>query len=420
MPLRAYRLAMQALSPVASLILRSRARRGKEAAERLAERWGRSSLPRPQGTLLWVHGASVGECLSVLPLIDLLLKQKERHVLATSGTVTSARLMQERLPPGAFHQFVPLDTPAAVARFLDHWKPDGALFVDSELWPNLMLGAARRSIPLAIINARMSEKSFSGWRRAPKTAAALLAPVAFILAQDTFSAERFERLGATSVSISGNLKADVPALPANPAALAALQSEIGARPVLLAASTHEGEDRILIEVQDALRASLPDLLTIIVPRHPERGNAIAQICGARTWRLRSSGNPVGNAAIYIADTIGELGLFYRLAPFAFIGGSLVPHGGQNPLEAAKLGAAVLAGPHTQNFDTEFATIFAAQGDGRVKDARQLSEMALRLFENPQVLSRMRAAAGDAAASLGGALLATHAAVESLLAAHART
>ncbi len=419
--LRAYRAAASALELVAPFALRQRALRGKEDGARIQERLGHAVKSRPAGQLVWIHGASVGECMAVLPLIGELLKTENRSVLVTSGTVTSAQLMAERLPPRAFHQFAPLDTPASVARFLDHWRPDVGLFVDSEIWPNTLAAGKARGIPLALINGRMSARSFAGWRLAPRTAAAILSNYDACLAQDEETAQRLRALGAKNVLIGGSLKADAPPLPADPDKLAALRNAIGARPVFLAASTHAGEDEIVLPAHDALRREFPQLLTIVAPRHPERGAEIAMLCGTRNVARRAEGRaPDGDTAIYIADTIGELGLFYRLGFFGLIGGSLIPHGGQNPLEPAHLGCAVLAGPHTANFAQAYNAIFAAQGAGRVATCSDIVTLAGRLLRYPEDARIMGRAATQAASSLGGAIERTRRAIESLLASHAHT
>ena len=418
--LHVYRCLTTALGPAAPLLLRQRLQRGKEDPARIGERLGRTSVARPPGQLIWIHGASVGECLAALPLIEALMKAPERTLLVTSGTVTSARLMAERLPPGVIHQYTPLDTPSAVTRFLDHWQPAAALFVDSEIWPNMVTIAHARGIRLVLINGRMSERSFSGWRNAKQSAAALLSRYDLCLAQDRESAERLRSLGASHVEISGSLKADAPPLPVDSAQLEAMRQTIGRRPVLLAAQTHPGENETILPVHDALRRTHPDLLTIIAPRHPERGAEIAMLCGTRSACRRSEGAiPTNDTAIYIADTIGELGLFYRLATFAFVGGSLISHGGQNPLEPARLGCAVLAGPHTENFTDAYDAIFAAQGDGRVCSSAEIISLAGRLLDNPAEARTMADAAARGAETLGGAVELTRAAVEALLSAHAR-
>lgn len=413
--LTAYRLATMALAPAIPLLLRQRAKRGKEDEARMNEKLGHASVVRPDGTLVWIHGASVGECVAALPLVDAMLKSG-RNVLVTSGTVTSAQLMAQRLPGRAIHQYAPLDTPAATRRFLDYWKPGVALFVDSEIWPNILRGAHARGIRLAMVNGRMSERSFIGWRRAPRVAKALLSLFDTCLAQDAATAKRLTQLGAPRVTISGSLKADAPPLPADEHKLQSLRTAIGNRPVLLAASTHPGEDETILPAQDILRRDFADLLTIIAPRHPERGADIAMLCGTRSAARRSQNQPITkNTEVYVADTIGELGLLYRLVPFTFIGGSLIPHGGQNPLEAARLGCAVLAGTHTENFAPAYNAIFAAQGAGRVSSAPQIADMAKRLISNPAEAKTMGEAAAQAAAMLGGAVEKTLGAVEALLA-----
>lgn len=411
----AWRYVTGALAPIAPLALGRRALRGKEDRARTGERLGRASLSCPIGQLVWIHGASVGECVAALPLINLLLETENRSVLVTSGTVTSATLMAERLPPRAMHQFAPIDAPGAVARFLDHWRPAAGLFIDSEIWPNLLMTAKERGVKLALINGRISRQSFQGWRRAPKTAAALLSLYDVCLAQDKDSADRLRLLGARAVQVSGGLKADAPPLPADEVKLARLTRDIGDRPLLLAASTHPGEDEILLPAHDALRRQYPGLLTIIAPRHPERGSEIAMLCGTRHALRRSQGHePTAATAIYIADTLGELGLFFRVATLAFMGGSLVPHGGQNPLEAARLARAVMAGPFTHNFARAYEAIFAAQGSGLVQTSVDIATFAAALLSDPRKATQIGMAAARAADSLGGALQKTRLAVEAML------
>lgn len=415
----AYRVATALLSPAVPMLLRRRILRGKEDEERTRERLGHAAVARPEGTLIWVHGASVGECVAALPLIDAVLKAVPCRVLVTSGTVTSAKVMQERLPDGAFHQFVPVDTPAATARFVDHWRPQVGLFVDSDIWPNLILGARARGVKLALINARMTERSFKSWSLVRKTAAEILSSYQACLAQDNEIAARFRTLGASNVEVTGSLKADAPVLPADSAKLEALRAAIGSRPVLLAAQTHAGEEETILPAHDTLRRSFPDLLTIIVPRHPKRAADIFMLCGTRKSRQRSSGElPDETTAVYIADTMGELGLFYRLATFCFVGGSLIRHGGQNPLEPAKLGCAVLTGPSTYNFTTAFEAILSAQGLGTVHSAGEIAGLATKLFCDPAAAHRLSEAAKTGAAGLGGAVAKTVAVVMKMLDARA--
>ncbi|GAA0531056.1 3-deoxy-D-manno-octulosonic-acid transferase [Rhizomicrobium palustre] len=417
--LSAYRFVTRMLSPAVPLLLRRRQTRGKEHLSRGNERLGCASLPRPEGQIIWVHGASVGECVAALPLIDALLAAFDCHVLLTSGTVTSATVMQQRLPEKAIHQFVPVDTPAATAKFLDYWKPDAGLFVDSDIWPNLILNARARGVRLAQVNARISERSYQSWKRVPTSAAALLSAFDVCLAQDEDIAARFQKLGAPDVQVAGSLKADSPMLPVDPNKLAHLQNAIGSRPVFLAAQTHQGEEVTLLPAHDALKRLFPDLLTVIVPRHPERGGDIASLCGTRATKRRGQGElPDTSTAIYIGDTIGEMGLYYRLARFAFVGGSLIRHGGQNPLEPAKLGCAVLAGPHTFNFTTAYEAIFAAQGVGLVHSAPEIIAAARPLFEDPKAAEILGQKALAGAETLGGAVAKTIAAVKKMLDARA--
>jgi 3-deoxy-D-manno-octulosonic-acid transferase len=403
---------------MAPALLRRRAARGKEDPARLTERLGAASRARPEGKLIWIHGASVGESLAALSLLEAFLQTPGRHVLVTTGTVTSAQLMAERLPPGAFHQFAPIDAPASVRRFLAHWRPDLALFIESELWPNLILETRARGVPMALVNARITERAAKGWSRAPGLMRRLLSAFDECLAQDATIAARLTQLGAPRVRITGSLKADASPLPVDETALAAFRAAVGTRPVFLATSTHEGEDAAVFAVANALRDAQSDALTIIVPRHPARGTeiaALAKTSGLSTVRRGTGVLPLPTTQVYIADTIGELGLFYRLTRFAFLGGSLIKHGGQNPLEPARLGTAVLTGPYTHNFTETFRVLLAAQGKGRVDSTEQLVALVLTLIANPTEAARMGSSARAAAEALGGALAKTVSVAEALLA-----
>ncbi|MBX6427100.1 MAG: 3-deoxy-D-manno-octulosonic acid transferase [Variibacter sp.] len=403
-------------TPVLPLWWAYRLRRGKEHGARFSERRGEATVPRPDAPLVWVHAASVGEMLAVVPILE--------HVcaggfaaLVTSGTVTSARLAEWRLPPRAIHQFAPYDSPRYVARFLDHWRPDLALFAESDLWPNLITGAADRGIPLILVNGRLSPRSFSRWRRMPKTISALLGHFDLCLAQSVRDAERFAALGAPRISTTGNLKLDVPAPPADPAALAMLRDAVGARPVIAAASTHAGEEKIILDVHKMLQRDFPDLLTVIVPRHPERGAGILDIVSVAGLNAvaRSHGHlPDRGTHVYVADTIGELGLIYRLAPIVFMGGSLVRHGGQNPIEAAKLGAAIVHGPHVWNFADIYSALDRVQGATAVTDAEALHACIAAWLADPEAREEAAAAALKAVEGLSGARARTLAALEPYL------
>jgi 3-deoxy-D-manno-octulosonic-acid transferase len=373
-----YRLIARAATPLVLRHIERRRRRGKEHAERWRERLGWPGAARPAGRLVWLHGASVGEALSALPLIERLAAAGVT-VLVTTGTVTSAALMSERLPAGVTHQFVPVDLPGPVEQFLDHWRPDLVLWLESELWPTMLTGLRRRGIPAALVNGRLSPASFRAWSWAPWAARFLLSGFALVLAQSAADAERFARLGASGVRHVGNLKfAGVP-LGCSEAALAEIAASLGPRPRWLAASTHEGEEAAAAAAHATLVRKHPGLVTLIVPRHPERGPAICRALAAagHAVRLRSEDAALPPAAgIYIADTLGELGLWFRAADLVFLGKSLAASGpqagGHNPLEPARLGAALLFGPGMDSFAEIAADLLAAGAARRVAGAADLA------------------------------------------------
>jgi 3-deoxy-D-manno-octulosonic-acid transferase len=405
--LRAYRALTRYAAPVAPLLLAWRTRIGKEEPARRPERYGEASMPRPSGFLVWFHAASVGEANAVLPVIDAIAAEHpEIGLLLTTGTVTSAKLARARLPKGAVHQYVPLDNQDYVQRFLKHWQPDLAVFVESEIWPNLVLETSALNIPLVLVNGRMSFRSFRRWRNRPGLSRPLFSAFSLVLAQNERFAQRFTALGTPRTVAVGNLKADAPPPPVDLAAHKALSAALAGRTVWLAASTHPGEDDIAAVAHLAMKGARPDLLTIIVPRHPDRGPLIARLLANANLKvaLRSEGKlPEAGTDIYIADTIGELGLFYNLVPVALIGGSLVPHGGQNPVEAIKLGAAVMTGPHWRNFADAYDELLRAGGAVQVSDAQSLATTALLLLENAQARGRIMSRAEGAIARMGGAL-----------------
>jgi 3-deoxy-D-manno-octulosonic-acid transferase len=398
------------------MLLARRAKRGKEHRQRLAERRGESRIARPDGPLIWLHGASVGELASVLPLIERI-RARDIPILVTTGTVTSGDLAEQRLPRGVVHQFVPVDVPRFVGRFLDHWRPDLALFVESDLWPNMIIEASERGVPMVLINGRLSEDSFRRWRRLPNSIAHLLQQLDLCLTGTAPDAMRFGDLGAPQVFTTGNLKLDVPAPPADPAALTALQDAVGDRPVIAAASTHAGEEEPLLAAHIRLRANFPGLLTLIAPRHPARGTDIAAMAAAAGLpvALRSRGElPNRNTDIYVADTVGELGLLYRVAPAVFIGGSLVRHGGQNPIEAAKLGSAILHGPHVWNFAEIYAALDDAHGAEPVADPERLVAHLAAWLGDPDACAQVADTGHKVVKTLGGALDRTLAALDPYL------
>ncbi|MCA3281102.1 MAG: 3-deoxy-D-manno-octulosonic acid transferase [Roseomonas sp.] len=409
----AWALIASALAPVLPFYLRRRVAKGKEIAERLPERQGHAAA-RPPGRLVWCHAASNGETLSLLPLLEALARQdRALSFLVTTGTVTSARLLEQRLSPELAprtqHRFLPLDVPRWVARFLDGWRPDLAVIVESELWPNMLAAAGKRGVPMALINARMSARSAQSWGWAPGFARGLLDRFALILAQTEADAARFSALAGRDVPCWGNLKYAAPPLPADPAELARLKVAWAGRLVWLSASTHPGEDEIILSAHRLLAPDHPGLLTVIVPRHPPRGPDIAALAGDLPVARRGAGQEAGaGVAVYVADTLGELGLFYRLARVALIGGSLVPHGGQNPLEAARLGCPILIGPHHFNFSEIITRLRAAHAvvatpDGQVA-AEALAGNIARILADPaagQAMARAAAALAQDQADLPG-------------------
>jgi 3-deoxy-D-manno-octulosonic-acid transferase len=415
--LHAYRIGLTVLEPAASGLLLWRKRRGKEDPERLGERRGIASRERPEGRLAWLHGASIGETLALMPIVERLIRRGFK-VLVTSGTRTSAELLGRRLPPGAVHQFVPLDVPRFMRRFLDHWRPDLALVAESEIWPNSILELERRGIPLVLVNGRMSERSFRRWSRAPRISGALLERFALCLAQTPADAERLSRRGATRVGVAGNLKFDASPPPADARAVAQLSGLLSGRPVWVAASTHPGEEEMAVAAHQAVAGRLPGLLTVLVPRHPQRGAEIEEMAGAaglEVLRRSAAGQPERSSEIYVVDTVGELGLFYRLTPLVFMGGSLVPHGGQNPIEAAKLGAAILHGPHVHNFTDVYAALDRVGGARPVGDGEGLARALGELLPAPARTREMARAAAEAVESLGGAVSRVMQAIEPFIA-----
>ena len=414
--LRAYQLLSRLATPLAPTLLARRLKRGKEDPARLDERYGASRIARPRGPLVWVHGASVGELLAVGPLVERI-RSKDFAVLCTSGTVSSAQVAVQRFPKTVIHQFVPIDAPRFVERFFDHWKPDLALFVESDLWPNLIITAKERNIPLILVNGRVSERSFNRWRIVPSTIGSLLRRFDLCLAQSAGHAARYRDLGAPRITTTGNLKLDVPEPPADAAALAALRAAVGDRPIIAAASTHAGEETALIEAHRRLRNTFPRLLTIIVPRHPDRGPGIVEIANAAglstTLRSRDA-QPDRDDDIYVVDTMGELGLVYRVAPIVFVGGSLASHGGQNPIEPIKLGAAILHGPHVWNFGEIYAALDAAHGADLVADVGKLAVRLGALLKDAGQRDALVAAARETVKTLGGALERTLAALDPYL------
>lgn len=393
--------------PLAILYLAQRRKRGKEDPIRLPERRGLPGRRRPRSPLVWIHAASVGEATTMLALIDRMLASRPGlEVLVTTGTITSARLLETGLPARAQHQYVPADVPQWIARFLDYWRPDLALWVESELWPNLVRETHRRGIPMVLVNGRLSARSYRRWRRWPGLIVPLLRAFDLCLAQDQIQAERFRTLGAGETIAVGDLKAAAAALPFDQSELLRLRAYIGSRPVWLAASTHPGEEEVAARVHSELASTHPSLLTIIVPRHPVRAEVIAASLRQQGLRVaqRARGETLtGQTDIYLADTMGELGLFYRLTGIAFIGGSLVSKGGHNPFEAARLDCAVLHGPDMSNCASMAAALAMVGAAEIVTDSETLALAVSELLVDRRLRAERAAAAACAAAAGLGTL-----------------
>lgn len=383
-----YRILSVLLFPVLELYLFWRVFKKKENKKRLKERFGHPTQNRPEGEVIWVHAVSVGEANSALTLIEELLEfAPDISVLLTTTTLTSAAIIEEKR--GAFngrliHQFLPIDSLYLVQDFLDAWSPRAAIFIESEIWPNLVVEARSRGILSFLVNARMSEKSAKRWKFARKIGFDIFDQFAAIFAQSAEDKARFQRLTNQEVLLYGNLKMQAQALPFDAQNLQILRNQIGRRKIFLAASTHETEELVAVEAHKILREKFPDLLTIIVPRHPNRADEIAKNLEELklNFARRSKKQNIGTATeIYLADSLGELGIFYRLAYAAFIGGSLAQVGGHNPFEAIKVECAVVAGPHVFNFQEIYQNLLKKNGCILVNSAPELAQKIAELLEN---------------------------------------
>ena len=398
LPLRLYGAATGLIEPLAPVLLRRRVRRGKEDAARIGERLGHASLPRPPGPLVWIHGASVGESLSHLPLTRRWTEERpDVTVLVTSGTRTSAELLARRLPAGVLHQYAPIDAPGAAARFLGHWRPDLAVLVESELWPNLLRRARQGGARLALVGARISPASARAWDRAPASVRAVLGLFDLIYAQDSDTRAWLEDHDA-DVAGRFDLKRVADPLPCDPAELERLRAAAAGRTVLAAASTHAGEEAVVVR---ALRGLAPAPLLIVAPRHPERGPEAAAALsdlGLSVVRRSQGGLPGAGTDAYLVDTLGELGLVYRLADAVIMGGSLVDGlSGHNPLEPARLGRAVVTGPHVDAFADTYAELAAERAVLIARDPAELAAAVRSLLLEPALARALGSRALDASA-----------------------
>lgn len=395
--IRAYRFLMTLLFPLVKVTyIRKRQKNGKEHPTRFNERLGIYTKPRPEGKLFWFHGASVGESVSMLPLIDkLLAEDKDLSILVTTGTLTSAEIMEKRLPERAFHQFIPFDVPRFAKRLLKHFQPDAALWFESELWPSLLFETKRRGIPFILVNGRISDKSYQNWQHFKSLSRELLSCFTLMLGQSEQDKMRLQMLSSIPAECLGNIKYAGKPLPCDEKVLAGLKKAVGERKVFLISSTHDDEEAQLAEHLSKLQKAIPDVLTIVVPRHPHRGQAVFEVMKAKGFKtaLRSQGGQIeDDTAVYVADTIGEMGLWYKLADVSFIGGSLIAHGGQNFIEPARDHNAVIVGPHMHNFTEMMERATAAEAVWQVQTASEVIDKAISLFTDKALLEKKQQAA----------------------------
>lgn len=414
--LSTYRWAGAIIFPVVGAYVAFRASKGKEERGRQGERYGVASVARPSGPLVWVHAASVGETSAVTPLVEAIVEMGI-HVVLTTGTVTSAKMVQDRLGDRVIHQYVPLDLKPAVDRFLTHWQPDLAVICESEIWPMTILELGTRRVPQVLVNGRLSDRSFAAWNKRASIAEALFENLAHVVAQSDVDGERFRTLGARPVTVSGNLKVDTAVPPVDNSQLLALQKMIGPRKTWAAISTHQGEEEIVAQVHQMLKARHRDLLTILVPRHPDRAAEVAALIETMGMKvaLRSRNDPIdADTDIFIGDTIGDMGLYLRMAEIAFVGRSLTAQGGQNPLEPAMLKSAILSGRNVQNFRDSYQRLIKNGAAKLVRDKDMLAGAVNYLFNNPAERQIMIDAGLKTVEDMRGSLSRTMTALEPYL------
>ncbi len=376
--------------------INKRKENGKEDIKRFNERIGRPVHKRPEGRLIWLHGASVGESVSMLPLIQKIIETyPDVYVMVTTGTVTSADVMNKRLPERAFHQYIPIDNPMFTTRFVKYWNPDVVLWFESELWPAMLSSIKRKNIPLILINGRISNKSFKRWQQFDFISKELLACFTLCLGQSEEDAYRLKVLGANNAICLGNLKYSGLPLPVDENKKKEILTSIKERPLWLASSTHDDEEVRLAKTHQRLLETIPELFLIIAPRHPNRGAEIKEKIEALGLNvaLRSADEKItAKTNVYIADTIGEMGLWYEIANLVFIGGSLIPHGGQNFMEPSRVRDAVIVGPYMHNFTDAMNRAKKADGIMQVNDTTELEELLSQLLQNKELLEAKRSLA----------------------------
>ncbi|MDP3371930.1 MAG: 3-deoxy-D-manno-octulosonic acid transferase [Candidatus Paracaedibacteraceae bacterium] len=374
------------LLPIIWLYVHYRRFKGFDDPTRYKERFGKSLIKRPRGRLVWFHSASVGETLS---LQSFVANWNERYpsdtILITTTTVTAAKLVAERFSKTIIHQFVPFDITPWIKRFLSHWSPDQVFFIESEIWPNIIQACKKRNIPLILLNARLSDRSFKRWSKFPTLAAYLLNQFTQCLAQGQETADRLKKLGVNNVSIMPNLKFSAPSLPINQSDNAHFSKMLNGKPIWIAASTHPGEEEHIFNVHIELKKNLPDVITILAPRHPYRANSLVKMAKENQLLFKTLAEALKETSIItdgiVIDSIGQLGTFYNLSNAVFMGGSLIPHGGQNPIEPIHFKKPILFGPHMHNFN-EVCDILKGAGAISVLNEKHLSDILLDLLKNP--------------------------------------
>ena len=403
--LAAYLGATRLMDGWVSRKLHKRQAAGKEDPDRIGERFGRSQVERPEGTLIWFHAASVGESLSVLELLaQIKSSYPEVTLLVTTGTRSSAAILEKRMPKSVIHQYVPVDTKAAVGGFLDHWRPDLAVWTESEFWPRLMVETHKRA-PMLLINGRISADTVKTWKRFRGMARSLFARFEVLLVQNEEARGAFETIGADPerITVTGSLKEGAVPLPHDPVERKEVLRQIGTRPVWFAGSTHDGEEEIAAASHLIARQKRPELLMVLAPRHPERSGAVEALLKDMGLRVsvRSKGEKIdGQTEVYLADTLGEMGLWYRIAPVSFVGGSLDSSGGHNPFEPAALGSAIIHGPNVHNFADIYKRLFDGEAAYCIRTEDELA-LAVDRFLQPDEAAKLAAAAWEVSSDGAG-------------------